>query len=349
MISGSKLRGVGIGAGYFAPFHYEAWSRIPEVEIAAICDLDEDKARSLAAGHCIGRVYSDWRTMLEAERPDFVDIITPPKTHEEICAFAAQRGIHIICQKPLAPDVETSRRIVELTDSSGIRFMVHENWRWQPWYRMMKKIAEAKTIGEFVHMNVLTRLGDGWGDNPYSPRQPFFRSYPRLLIFETGVHFIDTFRFIFGEVASVFAELRRMNPLIEGEDAVLLYLRFRSGASAVWDANRYTESEAVTPRLTFGEVRVDATEGHLTLDSDANLRVKRLGKEAYDIPYSFSSSNFAGDCVYNTQRHFIDRVRDGLPFESSGQDYLKTLAVVEAAYESGLSGRVVPLVEAEER
>ena len=113
MAGARKLRGVGIGAGYFAPFQYEAWTRIPEVEIVAIYNRTEERARALMAQYGIPRFYGDWKEMLDRERPDFVDIITPPETHEEMCAFAAARGIHIICQKPLAPTYEASQRIVD--------------------------------------------------------------------------------------------------------------------------------------------------------------------------------------------------------------------------------------------
>jgi predicted dehydrogenase len=78
MTQSRRLKGVGIGAGYFAPFHYEAWTRIPEVDIVALCDRTEEKARPVMAAHGIPRSYADWRQMLDAERPDFVDIITPP-------------------------------------------------------------------------------------------------------------------------------------------------------------------------------------------------------------------------------------------------------------------------------
>ncbi|MCL6546612.1 MAG: Gfo/Idh/MocA family oxidoreductase [Bryobacteraceae bacterium] len=162
----NRLKGVGIGAGYFARFQYEAWSRIPEVEIAAICDLSEQKARPIMRQFRIPRFYRDWREMIERERPDFVDIITPPDTHEEMTAFAAQRGIHIICQKPLAPTLEAGRRMVDAARAAGVRFMVHENWRWQPWYREIKRIQQSGQIGEFTHLLFLMRMGDGWGPMP---------------------------------------------------------------------------------------------------------------------------------------------------------------------------------------
>jgi predicted dehydrogenase len=337
------MKGVAIGAGYFSRFQYEAWTRIPEVGIAAICDRAEEKARAMMAQFGIPRYYGDWREMIDRERPDFVDIITPPDTHEEMCAHTAARGVHIICQKPLAPTFETGRRIVEAAQCSGVRFMVHENWRWQPWYRKIREIQQLGTIGEFTHLHFLMRMGDGWGANAYLDRQPFFRDYPRLLVYETGVHFIDTFRYLLGEVTEVFAHLRRLNPVIQGEETGQVFLRFASGATAIWDANRYNEAESSSPRYTFGQLRIDATAGHLTMDTESKIRVKPLGQPGLDVEYPHENINFAGDCVYALQRHFVDCMRSGAPFESSGEDYLRTLRVVDAVYESARASQVVKL------
>ena len=340
-VPGRRLRGVAIGAGYFASFHYDAWARIPDVEIVAVHDLDASRAQRVRDRHGLQRVADDWRAMIEEERPDFVDIITPPAVHEEMCAFAAARGVHIVCQKPLAPTLDEARRLVASADSAGVRLMVHENFRWQPWYRAARRVQADGTIGDFTHVHVMTRLGDGWRADAYLDRQPYFRDYPRLLLYETGVHFVDTFRFLLGEVASVHAHLRRLNPAIRGEDAGQLFLRFAGGATAVWDANRYNETEAASPRYTFGEMRIDGTGGHLTLDASGTIRIKPLGEPARELDYPHEDRGFAGDCVYAVQRHFVDCLRSGAPFESHGHDYLKTIEVVEAAYESARLSEVV--------
>jgi predicted dehydrogenase len=311
--------------------------------MVAVSDHDEMKAHELALKFKIPRHYGDWRQMIEIERPDFVDIVTPPDCHEEMCAYAASRGVAIICQKPLAPAFDASRRIVEHAKAAGVRFMAHENWRWQPWYRTLKEIADAGTIGALTHLHFVTRLGDGWGEHPYSARQPYFCQYPRLLIYETGIHFIDTFRFFLGDVQSVFAQLRRLNPTIRGEDAGLLFLKFRSGATAVWDANRYNEGDTDRPRFTFCQLRIDGMGGHLTMDADSNLRVKTLGESARDIAYERADKNFAGDCVYFLQRHFVDCMLTGTQFESNGEDYLRSMQVMEAAYESSARSTVVDI------
>ena len=63
-----RLRGAGIGAGYFAPFQYEAWTRIPEVEIVGIYNRTAERARPLMSQYGIPRFYEDWKEMLERER-----------------------------------------------------------------------------------------------------------------------------------------------------------------------------------------------------------------------------------------------------------------------------------------
>ncbi|MEK7752393.1 MAG: Gfo/Idh/MocA family oxidoreductase [Acidobacteriota bacterium] len=337
------LKGVAMGAGYFSRFQYEAWTRIPEVRIAALYNRTESKARELMARYGVPAYHPDWREMIDRERPDFVDLITPPETHEEMCSYAASRGVHVICQKPLAPAFDQSRRIVETARAAGVRFMVHENWRWQPWYRKIKEIQRAGTIGEFTHLYFRMRMGDGWGENAYLDRQPFFRDYPRLLIYETGVHFIDTFRYLLGEVTEVFANLRRLNPVIKGEETGQVFFRFAGGATAILDANRYNEVESPSPRFTFGVLRIDAMGGHLTMDTEANIRLKPLGGDGVQVDYPRANLNFCGDCVYFLQRHFADCMLSGQEFESNGEDYLKTLRVVDAVYESAAQGQAVKL------
>ena len=107
-----RLKGVCIGAGYFSHFQYEAWTRIPEVEIVAFSNRDPVKAAEITKKFGHTKLYADYREMFDVEKPDFVDVITPPPSHQAICAEAAQRGIHIICQKALAPTFAEAQAIV---------------------------------------------------------------------------------------------------------------------------------------------------------------------------------------------------------------------------------------------
>lgn len=120
-------------------------------------------------------------------------------------------------------------------------------------------------------------------------------------------------------------------------------MRFRAGATAIWDANRYNESDAERPRFTFGEMRIDGTGGHVTMDATSRIRMTRLGEPSIKVEYARERKNFAGDCVYALQRHFVDCMLSGTRFESTGVDYLHNVRVVEAAYESAATGSTVKL------
>jgi predicted dehydrogenase len=332
-----RYKGVCIGAGYFSHFQYEAWQRIPEVEITAFSNRDAGRAQEVTDKFGLKKCYADWREMFDAEKPDFVDIITPPPTHSEICAEAAMHGIQIICQKPLAPTLDEGKIIVAGAAKVGVRFMVHENFRFQPWHRELRRQIVAGAIGDQLHsISVRSRMGDGWGENAYIPRQPYFRDYPKLLVYETGVHFIDTFRYLAGDITRVSAWLRRLNPLIKGEDCGLLVFEFADGAIGQWDANRYNEPDYDDFRYTFGEFLVEGSAGSLRVEPSGRMTLKPLGEPVREISYVHENRGFGGDCVYATQRHFIDRLLDGQPFETSGEDYLnlKTIAVQEAMYQS---------------
>ncbi len=338
-----KLKGVCVGAGYFSRFHYEAWARIPEVAIVAICNRSTDKAQEIADEHEIPRVTSigDFEKVLCEEKPDFVDIITPPETHLELCQIAARQGVDIICQKPLAPTYEETVELAALAQKSSGRFMIHENWRWQPWYRELKRVIEAGTLGEIYHFSMQTRLGDGWGEDAYLARQPFFRDYPRLFTFETEVHFLDTFRFLFGEMKSIYARTGRRNPVIKGEDSALIVCEMENGITAMLDANRYNECEADDPRYTFGKFRIEGNTGHLEMNEEGHMQIKLLGQPSVAHAYEHEKRQFAGDCVHALQQHFVTSVFNDTPFESTAEDYLKSVQLVEQAYRSAAENRVV--------
>ena len=327
------MRIVCIGAGYFAKFHIEAWLRIPEVELIAICDQDISKAKALANEFGVEKTYCNLDEAIECESFEIVDVITPPATHLELCQLAAKNGKHVICQKPLAPTFEEAKTITQIINKSNVRFMVHENFRFQPWYRKIKELINDQVIGdEIFGLSHRMRMGDGWPDEAYLARQPYFRKMPRLLIHETGIHFIDVFRFLLGDISSVFARLRKLNQHIAGEDAGVVFFDFKNGSHATLDANRYNEVEIDDPRYTFGEMLIDGNGGSIRLDLRGNIYTKKLGQPEIKVDYQHEHKNFAGDCVYFTQRHFVDCIVRNEPFETHADHYLENLEIQEAIY-----------------
>jgi predicted dehydrogenase len=318
-----------IGCGFFAQFHIEGWRRMPDVELAAAVDPDLERARKAAP-----RAYSTAEEMLDAERLDFVDIATRPDSHAALVRLAASRKIPVICQKPMAPNWADAVSMVEAAEAAGIPFMIHENWRWQPWYRALKNLIDRGEIGQPIDYWFRTRRNDGRGPAPYS-LQPYFAGMPRLLIYETLVHHIDTARFLFGDLEAIYAQTRRRNPVIAGEDQVLLMLT-HADISGVIDGHRFLDPDPDGP--VMGQATVEGESGVLRL-----LGTGDIFRGSEKIWTNDVQEGYRGDSVRATQRHFVDCLRSGVPFESGGREYLKTFRAVEAAYESVAERRAVPL------
>ncbi len=337
------LRLATVGSGYFSQFHYEAWGRIPEVRLEALCTLDRAAGEAVAAQHGVPAVHDDAAAMLDAVAPDLLDIVTPPATHRDLVRMAAARGIDVICQKPLAPTLAEAEEIVRFAEDAGILLAVHENFRFQPWFRHARRLIDAGRLGALHSIHFRMRPGDGQGPEAYLSRQPYFQKMDRFLVHETGIHYIDSFRFLMGEVRSLYAQLRRLNPAIAGEDAGYLVFGFEGGATGLLDGNRLNDHVAEDCRFTMGEMHLEGSGGVLRLDGFGRLWWKPHGGAEAEEPYDWEKRGFAGDCVYRLQRHVVAHLRAGARLENSGRDYLTNLRIEEAAYESSATGRRIEI------
>jgi predicted dehydrogenase len=335
-----SLRGVMIGAGFFAGFHAEAWRRIPTATITAVADPVAGKARAFADQFGIPSAYESVEEALDREKPDFADVATRPEAHLALTRAAAGRGVHVICQKPMAPTWEECVGMVEACEAAGVRLLVHENWRWQPWYREAKRLIDVGALGRVFQLTFRWRTGDGRGPEPYTV-QPYFREMPRLLVYETLVHLLDTFRYLGGEVARVVCLNRRVNPVIAGEDHSLILVESRTGLPGLIDANRIT---GPTPApVAMNSLTIEGDRAVLRLSPDGRLWLTEHGGVEYEHQLPTTTEGYKGDSVRATQNHLIDCLRSGRPSESDGRDYLNTVRAVFACYRSAESNQVVTL------
>jgi predicted dehydrogenase len=340
----TRLRVLGVGAGYFAAHQQQAWQRIDAAHCVAIVDRDPAKARALAERFGVPGVYTDLDTALDAERPDLVDLVTPPATHRELVARSVARGIPTVCQKPFGSGYADALAMVEAAERARVPLIVHENFRWQPWYREARRLVEAGRLGTLHSVAFRLRPGDGQGPRAYLDRQPYFQTMPRLLIVETAIHWIDTFRFLMGEVVSVYARLRRLNPAIAGEDAALVVFEFAGGASGLFDGNRLNDHVAADPRRTMGELWLEGSAGVLRLDGDARLWWKPHRQAEAEHRYARGLEDaFGGGACEALQRHLVQHLAAGTAPENTARDYLVNLRVQEAVYRSAASGRRIEL------
>ena len=331
-----------VGAGYFAQFHQEAWARLPGTKLVGIADLDGEKAANAAAKYGVP-VFLDHEELFDVTKPDLVDIATPPASHLELVNAVAVRGLPAICQKPLAPTLEVAQEVVATAENAGTLLVAHENFRFQPWYREMRCLISNGRLGNLHGVSFRLRPGDGQGPMAYLSRQPYFQHMSRFLVHETAIHFIDTFRFLLGEVSGVTARLRRINSHIVGEDAGIIVFDFASGQTGLFDGNRLNEHVAENTRLTMGEMWLEGSAGVLRLDGSARLWWKPQGGKEALHPYSWPDTGFAGDSVHALQAHVISHLRDGTCLENSAREYLRNIEIEEAIYRSSKENRHIRL------
>ncbi len=339
----AKLRIAGIGAGYFSRFHLEGWRSIAEADLVAWCDSEATRVDAMAREFGIPHTFTDAAAMLDAVQPDVVDIVTPPPAHAVLVALAHARRLPVICQKPLAPSFAESVALAAAAEKAGVLCVVHENFRFQPWYREAKRLLDAGMLGTPHAVAFRLRPGDGQGPAAYLDRQPYFQTMPRLLVVETAVHWIDTFRFLLGDVTAITARLRRVNPVLAGEDAGYLIFEFAQGATGLFDGNRLNDHVASNPRRTMGEMWLEGTAGVLRLDGEARLWWKPHHGDEREHLYDAGPATFGGGCCGALQRHVVSHLLHAAPIENTAIEYLANLRVQEAAYTSHATGTRVVL------
>lgn len=338
------LKVAAFGTGYFSRYHYEAWNRLPGVRLVGICVRENrERAQSFAAEYGVDAVFTNPEEMLDRTRPDLVDIITTPESHAELVRVAAAHGVPMICQKPLAPTLSEAHEIVEAAERAGTLLVAHENWRFRPWNREIARLLESDAVGEPYQITFRMRPGDGQGPRAYLDRQPYFQQMPRFLVHETGIHIIDVFRFLFGEITGVFAHLRRLNQVIAGEDSGLVTFAFASGVAGLLDGNRLADFEAENPRMTMGTMLIEGSNGAIRLDGAGRLFVRQRGGREGEHVYSWDSRGYAGDSVHALQAHVLKHLRKSAPIENTGRDYLRNLEIEEAVYRSDAERRWMAL------
>lgn len=330
-----------IGCGYFARFHREAWARLP-VQVAAICDADATRAEAGASEFAGARAFTVAGAMLDAVRLDLVDIVTPPDTHAALVALCARHGIPAICQKPLAPDWATALSIVETMERARTPLIIHENFRFMPWFMEAERLLRAGAIGTPLDLSFRLRSGDGQGPDAYLARQPYFRTMPRFLVHETVIHLIDVFRLLFGEVSGVFARMRTLNPAIIGEDAATVLFSFADPQrNGIVDGNRLIDHPSRDPRMTNGVLLIEGTGGQLRLDGHGRLFLRPHGGAEREHAYTWQDRGYGGDCVFRQTEAALAHVAVGAPVPNTARAWLRNMEIEEAIYRSAAERRFI--------
>ncbi len=337
-----KLRFAVIGCGFWAPYQISGWLEVGGVDLVAVCDKNKSKAEQIARRFQVPRVYEDAESLFESEDIDFVDIITGVESHAPLTFLAAQRGISIICQKPMAPDLDTARKMVAECRSRGVSFFVHENWRWQVPIRKVKRAMTESNIGRPFRAHILYA-----NSYPVFENQPFLKEQEKFILADMGPHILDVGRFLFGEARRVYCQTTRVNAEIKGEDVATVMMLMEHDVTVSCELSYASKLEHDRFPETF--IRVECENGSVELGPDYWVKVTRNGitTATRQLPPAYSwampSHQVVHASIVDCNANLLKALSSGSAAETTGEDNLRTMELVFAAYESARTGKAVNL------
>lgn len=334
------LRGAVVGCGFFAQNHLHAWKNIVDVELVAVCDKDSAKAEAAAAKFGVPAQYADAAEMFANERLDFVDIATTMPTHRALVELAARHKVPTIVQKPFAPTWDDCVAMVDACKAAGVPLMVHENFRFQAPLGAVRRVIDAGEIGTPYFGRISFRTG-----YDVIAGQPYLANEEQFIILDLGVHVLDMARVYFGEAETIYAQTQQIRPNIKAEDMATMLLRHRSGATSIVDCSYSSRLSPDPFPQTF--VHVEGPRGSIQLLDGYRMVVLSDGVTREEtvssslLPWTSQPWHTAQESVLNTQRHWVECLRNGRTPQTSGEDNLRTYALVVAAYRSAAERRAV--------
>ncbi len=333
----ADLRFAVLGTGWWSQFQIAGWFEVGGVELVALYNRTVSKAEKMAERFNVPRIYGDPEELLQKEELDFIDIITEVQVHAPLVFMAAKYKVPVICQKPIGPDYETCQKMVQACKEAGIPFMIHENLRWQTPIRAVKRILDEGRIGQPFRARLRMI-----GYDDYS-NQPLLKTLEHLVLADSGSHLFDVARFLFGEAQSLYCQHYRTRDDIVGEDVATVILRC-ADVTCTLEMSNATHNEWNATYPVF--ILVEGSKGTLELGpnywiqitTEEGINARRYAPPAY--PWADNQTAWHASIV-PCNADLLRSLRTGQPAETSGEDNLKTMRLLFAAYESAAHDQVV--------
>lgn len=322
----NKVKYAILGCGAISKTHIAALRQVKHAELYAVCDRDPQRARTAAQGSK-AVVYSDMEEMLRDPEVDAVIILTASGLHGEMGIRVARAGKHVIVEKPIDISVEKARRLIETCEEQGVSLSCIFQHRYDADVRELARAVEEGRLGTLYAGCCHTK----W----YRPQAYYdevdWRGSLRYdgggALMNQGIHQLDLFQYLMGEVEEVFAYCaRRAHERIDVEDLCMAALKFKNGALGVLEA-----STVAVPGF-YTRIDINGSRGSVILQNNAVQEWRIEGEEPYQsvettLPHSLQLAEIT------------ESILEGKPSLVNGREALKALQIVDAVYRSARTGR----------
>ena len=344
-----------IGTGGISGVHLGGYSRNPNVEIYALCDINEKNLAKRAEEYKVSRTFTDYREMLALKELDAVSVCTWNSAHAE-CAIAALRaGKHVLCEKPMALNTAQAQEMEKAAKENGKLLMIGFVRRFGNDCAVLKDFIDSGSFGEIYYAKAqyLRRKGcpGGWfGDKSRSGGGP---------LIDLGVHVIDLCRYLMGgpQPVSVYgATFNKLgdrrhikdargysstvvskDDIFDVEDMAPALIRFDNGAVLSVEASFSLNIDKDVGNIElFGTKAGCKLDPELTIFTDMNDYLANV-KLAQSTALSF-------DGLFDNEiNHFVECIETGKPCRNPAQDGVTLMKILDGIYESARTGHEVLL------
>ncbi len=348
-----------IGTSYYADvMHLAALQSHPDADIAAICGRNQQRAQRLAEKYHIPVMYTDYQDVFSDNSLDAVIIAVPDDLHYPLTLAAVDAGLHVICEKPLAQNLEQARRMCDRAARSDVITMTYFTWRWLPHCEYIKRLIDSGYIGHCFHAE-LGYLSDYGLSRAYAWRWDATRALG--VLGDLGSHIIHLLQWYLGDITSVSAQIKTCvektgmdgNTMPTANDFARLNLQCQQGTevaitvSAVADIGDHGQQQRLEFYGDAGilQARFDLKNGyHLYGKRHTDAAIKEL-----PVPEDILQG-IPQDMLFTAQRRrvfteknvgtrlFIDAVSRGKPVQPDLHSGYQVQRVIDAAVRAHAEG-----------
>ncbi|MCM8815303.1 MAG: Gfo/Idh/MocA family oxidoreductase [Candidatus Omnitrophica bacterium] len=349
-----KLKVGIIGAGGISHCHIDAFRQLPDIEIAAICDTNQEKLAFVAEKFGILKRFVNWEDIVK-EPVDIISICSPNAFHAQQAVAALKSGKHVICEKPVATNVEEAEMILETAKQTGNKFMVAFCHRFAPHSQFMKKMVDNGQLGEiyYAKASYLRRRGIP-GLGTWFTTKKLAGGGPLI---DVGVHILDLVIYLMGcpepELILGVTYNKFKSQAVDGgwpplwsrvgdkpigtfdvEDLGAGFIKFNNGATLFLEASWAGNSETGLKIALFG------TKSGVQYSTSLHPPLRIYGElngVVTDTTVEFPSVN-----VYNAEiEHFVNCVKNNTQPITTPQEIITVIKIIQNIYRSAETGKPV--------
>lgn len=310
----------------------------PDIEYAAFVEVNEQRLEEIREKYSLSKsqMYTDVEQAIKESDAHFLVDVTPPKLHEKISSLAFDRGLHVLGEKPIAHDLSTAKNIIRKSNEANCLYMVSQNYRFHPLARTTRRLIDEGKIDKPEYADIAYFRGRKFPSHLYYN----WIDYP--LITDMSIHHFDLMRYLLkADPISVYAVSR--NPSwswYKGDVALSAVLQFEGDVDVTYHASWCSTGKQST---LHGDWRIEGKDGALVWDQDELTYYVGDTTQMNQEKIALDRMEYT-DQAYAI-REMMRSIEEGRQPECSGEDNIKSLAVVFAVLKSVKENRPILIEE----